>query len=232
MIHFCVLKYGKELKGSFTTNLANELIKPIQEHNIKFHCYTDDPRGLDPRFEIHPLLEEDIKKHIHWNMFKFFNPNFINAEEHDQTIYMDIDMLWNQNPSPMIDHIVDKNELIAIHRHWQNLDTLDKCELHDSFIKFNSWDLADLGKIYFSDPEHWQQHYYETGQCSIPRYGVQNFIWEQTTKLATHRITYLPSEWVFKSHIDKHTLYAEQYELKTGRDYYTDFDNAILHYPT
>ena len=193
MIHFCVLKYGKELKGSFTTNLANELIKPIQEHNIKFHCYTDDPRGLDPRFEIHPLLEEDIKKHIHWNMFKFFNPNFINAEEHDQTIYMDIDMLWNQNPSPMIDHIVDKNELIAIHRHWQNLDTLE---------------------------------------CSIPRYGVQNFIWEQTTKLATHRITYLPSEWVFKSHIDKHTLYAEQYELKTGRDYYTDFDNAILHYPT
>ena len=58
------------MKGSLTTDLANELIKPVQEHNIKFHCYTDDPRGLDPRFNIHPLLEEDIKKHIHWNMFK------------------------------------------------------------------------------------------------------------------------------------------------------------------
>ena len=220
------------MKGSLTTDLATELIKPVQEHNIKFHCYTDDPRGLDPRFNIHPLLEEDIKKHIHWNMFKFFNPTFINAEETDDTIYMDIDMLWNQNPSPMIDFPTKHNELVAIHRHWQNLEEKDKCDLHDSFLKFKSHDFKYLGQWYFSDPEHYQNHYFKLGKCSVPRYGVQNFIWEGVTKVATHDIKYLPSEWVFKSHIDKHKIYSEQYHKKTGRDYYKDFDNAILHYPT
>ncbi len=232
MIHFCILKFGKELKGSLTTDLANQLIKPIQNFDIKFHCLTDDRLGLDSRFDILSLSEEDIKKHIHWNMMRFFNPRLIQAKETDQTIYMDIDVLWNQNPSPMINYPVGHSELIAIHRHWQDITLKDKCDLHDSFIKFNSWDFEHIGQWYFSTPEDYQKNYYESGKTSIPRYGVQNFIWEQVLKMGTTKLSYLPSEWVFKSHIDKHKIYAEQYHLKTDKDYYKDFDNAILHYPT
>ena len=79
--------------------------------------------------------------------------------------------------------------------------------------------------------EHYQARYYRNGIVAKPRYGVQNFIWE-TTQEANMKIAYLPSSWVMKSHIEKYKIYADQYAINTGRDYFEDFDNAILHYQT
>ena len=46
------------------------------------------------------------------------------------------------------------------------------------------------------------------------------------------KISYLPSSWVMKSHIEKYKIYADQYRINTGQDYFEDFDEAILHYYT
>lgn len=230
MIHLCLLKFGKELKGRSTVDLVNELVEPLD--NIALHCYTDDHHGIDGRFNVYELSEEDKAKHIHWNMMKFFDPSFIGAKETDQTIYMDIDVSWNKDPYPMINHLVSHNTILGIDRHWKIDETNDDCNLHDSFLKFNSHDFKYIGHWYFSEPEFYQKHYYEKGKVSTPRYGVQNFIWESVNKVAGRNIKFLPPEWVFKSHKDKYSIYAEQYNKKTGRDYYTDFDQAILHYIT
>ena len=79
--------------------------------------------------------------------------------------------------------------------------------------------------------EYYQAKYYRNGIVSKPRYGVQNFIWE-TVQETDINIAYLPSKWVMKSHIEKYEIYANQYAINTGRDYFEDFDSAILHYHT
>ncbi len=232
MIHLCLLKFGKELKGRSTVDCVNELVKPLD--NITLHCYTDDHHGIDGRFNVYELSEEDKAKHIHWNMMKFFDPTFIGAKETDQTIYMDIDVTWNREEliPHMINHVVNRNQIIAIDRHWKTDETNDNCNLHDSFLKFNSHDFKYIGHWYFQEPEYYQKHYYEHKKVSVPRYGVQNFIWESVNKVAGRNINFLPPNYVMKSHKDKYSIYAEQYNKKTGRNYYTDFDEAILHYLT
>jgi len=232
MIHLCLLKFGKELKGRSTVDCVNELVKPLD--NITLHCYTDDHQGIDGRFNVYELSEEDKAKHIHWNMMKFFDPTFIGAKETDQTIYMDIDVTWNREEliPHMINHTVNRNQIIAIDRHWKTDETNDNCNLHDSFLKFNSHDFKYIGHWYFQEPEYYQKHYYEHKKVSVPRYGVQNFIWESVNKVAGRNINFLPPNYVMKSHKDKYSIYAEQYNKKTGRNYYTDFDEAILHYLT
>lgn len=233
MINFCVLKFGKELKGRSTIDLVNEIVEPIKDtKDIALHCYTDNHDGIDGRFNVYELSEEDKEKHIHWNMMKFFDPEFIGAKETDQTIYMDIDVTWNKDPSPMINHVINSSEILGIDRHWKTDETNDDCNLHDSFLKFNSHDFKYIEQWYFSDPKSYQTHYYENKKVSVPRYGVQNFIWESVNKVAGKNIKFLPSHYVMKSHKDKYSIYAEQYSKKTGRDYYKDFDEAILHYLT
>ena len=120
MIHLCLLKFGKELKGRSTIDCVNELVKPL-DNNITLHCYTDDHRGIDGRFNVYELSEEDKAKHIHWNMMKFFDPTFIGAKRTDQTIYMDIDVTWNKEEliPHMINHSVGRNQIIGIDRHWK-----------------------------------------------------------------------------------------------------------------
>ena len=233
MIHLCLLKFGKELKGRSTIDCVNELVKPL-DNNITLHCYTDDHRGIDGRFNVYELSEEDKAKHIHWNMMKFFDPTFIGAKRTDQTIYMDIDVTWNKEEliPHMINHSVGRNQIIGIDRHWKIDETSDDCNLHDSFLKFNSHDFKYIGHWYFSEPEYYQRHYYESKKVSVPRYGVQNFIWESVNKVADRDIKFLPPNYVMKSHKEKYSIYADQYSKKTGRDYYADFDDAILHYLT
>ena len=53
MIHLCLLKFGKELKGRSTVDLVNELVEPLD--NIALHCYTDDHHGIDGRFNVYEL---------------------------------------------------------------------------------------------------------------------------------------------------------------------------------
>ena len=231
LIHFCIVKFGTELKGSPITKMANELVRNIRFHNVKFHCYTDDEKGLDSRFNIYRLSEEDKEKHIHWNMMKFFDSSFINAFSDDYTIYMDIDMVWNKPSLPIVQREVLQNELLGIHRHWQNLELKDDCPFHDSFLKFKSDDFKFIHDRYFSYHEYYQGKYYRNGIVEKPRYGVQNFIWE-TAQEAGMKISYLPSSWVMKSHIEKYKIYADQYRINTGQDYFEDFDEAILHYYT
>ena len=232
LIHFCIVKFGKELKGRNITERANELISGMRHSPyIKFHCYTDDAEGLDDVFNVYTLNAEDREKHIHWNMMKFFDPDFIGAEEHDHTIYMDIDMDWNGPSNSVINYQVGHREIVGIHRHWQNLELKDNCPFHDSFIKFKSHELKFIHDRYFLYHEYYQAKYYRNGIVSKPRYGVQNFIWE-TVQETDINIAYLPSKWVMKSHIEKYEIYANQYAINTGRDYFEDFDNAILHYQT
>ncbi len=226
MIHFCTVKFGKTLLGQSITELLNDLTKDIR--NVKFHCYTEDEKGLDPKFNIIPLSKENINKHIHWNMMNFFNGHFINAKEGDETIYMDIDVSWNYKPSPMISYPIKNKEFLAIYRNWQNFKLDDKCELHDSFIKFKSHQCKHIYLKYFDNPQYWQQYYFNNNYVSKPRYGVQNFIWENVK--SNMKLKYFPPHWIMKSHPKKHKIYAKQYKINVGRNYYSDFEDAILHF--
>ena len=60
LIHFCIVKFGTELKGRNITERANELISDMQHSPyIKFHCYTDDAEGLNDVFNVYKLSAED-----------------------------------------------------------------------------------------------------------------------------------------------------------------------------
>ena len=49
----------------------------------------------------------------------------------------------------MINHLVSHNTILGIDRHWKIDETDDDCNLHDSFLKFNSHDFKYIGHWYF-----------------------------------------------------------------------------------
>ena len=61
--------------------------KPIYEFHIRNHVYKQSP---------------NIDTHEHWAKTYFFDPNFIQAKKDDETVIMDIDMFWMNNPSDVL----------------------------------------------------------------------------------------------------------------------------------
>ena len=99
-----MVKYGWEVQGEPADEYVRDLVEPVYENckDIKFHLLTDRRSDVVPNYVNYiDLSLDDIKKHEHWVKTYFFDPDFIDAKEEDQTIIVDIDMVWNDEYNGM-----------------------------------------------------------------------------------------------------------------------------------
>ena len=227
MIHFCMVKYGWEVQGEPADEYVRDLVEPVYENckDIKFHLLTDRRSDVIPEYVNYINLDlDDIKKHEHWVKTYFFDPDFIGAKEEDQTIVVDIDMVWNQDPNPVIEWPVEKNQFVSMNRWWRDNDV----PISGNFYKFNSHDFKEVKQKYLDDWQNHRKYYYENGYCTLPNMGEQYFIYDM---VKDREIILQPPEYCMKIHDQKIPIYKERFDKLTGKDYFHSFHyEAIWHY--
>ena len=162
-----MVKYGKSFKGFDTKKLFIDLYEPIKKHyaflrplkECTFHLITDSPI-YEPYIKNYPYIQSDIQTHEHWAKTHFFDPNFIQASEDDETIIMDIDMFWMNNPSDVITYPVEKGQFVSIPRWWA-LDQVEEYPISGNFYKFKSHDFPHVASIYRQHHSYFRKYYYE-----------------------------------------------------------------------
>lgn len=49
------IKWGTKYDAADVNRLRAMVAAHLHRHKLRFHCFTDDPRGLDPEIRVHPL---------------------------------------------------------------------------------------------------------------------------------------------------------------------------------
>ena len=235
MIHYCIVKYGNECHYQNVEELLKNITEPVHDSclDIKFHLLTDKPVDI-PYINNINYDKDDVKVHTHWKKLQFFDPKFIGASRTDQTIVSDLDMIWNKNPTEIVQHHVKKKTLLSVDRWWKKDN--DACRMCGTFYKFNSHDFKYIPKVYNKHYEYFREYYAlheDAGSTRIVG-GEQNFVQEMIELTGT--IELMPPTFVMKSNwpkdnkdYDLQNVFIERFESATGLNYYDCWDSAILH---
>ena len=229
MIHVCMVRYGKELKGHSTTKLVKDIIEPVNNNveNVKFHILSDDEIriGLDGKIDIcnYSLSDAEIKRHNHWVKCYFFDPKMIGANKDDETIIVDIDMFWYNDPSCVINFPIKEGQFASMPRWWAK-DKMKDCPISGNYYKFKSHDFKHVAQIFKIHYEYYQKYYYENGFVERKDLGEQNFVWDMVKHA---ELLLQPAHWCFKESPEYPERYIYAFEDYTGDKYLDWYDKAI-----
>jgi len=145
------------------------------------------------------------------------------AKKDDETIIMDIDMFWMNNPSEVITYPVESGQFVSIPRWWA-LDQVEEYPISGNFYKFKSHDFPHVASIYRKHHAYFRKHYYEKGLVEEPRLGEQHFVYDM---MKHADIKLQPAEWCMKESPDDPQRYIHAFEEYTGKSYYDCYDKAI-----
>lgn len=235
MIHVCMVKYGTEHKGFDIDKLTKDLIKPINNLNVKFHILTDRPiiypqAYPEPVFadvRNYPLSNNNIIRHEHWMKTQFFDPKFIGATKDDETVVVDIDIFWLKDPKPVIEFPVEHGQFVSVPRWWSQ-NFFDECPISGKFYKFKSHDFKHVHREYIKNWRHYRNHYWNKGVVEFPNKGEQNFVYDM---VKDSEIVLQPGEWCMKEHKAEPHRYAKAFQDYTGKNYYDSYGEAVwTHY--
>tara|TARA_R110002167_G_scaffold306072_4_gene510462 strand:+ start:543 stop:1256 length:714 start_codon:yes stop_codon:yes gene_type:complete len=228
MIHVCMVRYGKELKGHSTTKLVKDIIEPVNNNveNVKFHLLSDTPMvdfSNDVQIVNHYLKEEEIKRHNHWVKCYFFDPKMIGANKDDETIIVDIDMFWYNDPSCVINFPIKEGQFASMPRWWAK-DKMKDCPISGNFYKFKSHEFKHVAEIYKKHYHYFKKFYWKNGLVDREDLGEQNFVWDMVKHA---ELLLQPAHWCFKESPEYPERYIYAFENYTGDKYLDWYDKAI-----
>ena len=229
MIHVCMVRYGKELKGHSTTKLVKDIIEPVNNNveNVKFHILSDDEIriGLDGKIDIcnYSLSDAEIKRHNHWVKCYFFDPKMIGANKDDETIIVDIDMFWYNDPSCVINFPIKEGQFASMPRWWAK-DKMKDCPISGNFYKFKSHEFKHVAEIYKKHYHYFKKFYWKNGLVDREDLGEQNFVWDMVKHA---ELLLQPAHWCFKESPEYPERYIYAFENYTGDKYLDWYDKAI-----
>jgi len=235
MINICMVKYGTKVQGFEINKLIKEFLTPIVENvkeDFKIHIATDNidiDLGID-NINFIKLTKDEIKDHEHWSKIFFFNPSYINASQDDTTVVMDIDMQWQNDPSPVITYPVEDGQLVSMDRWWKD----NEMPISGNLYKFKSYDFQFVYEQYINNFKYIRPYYYKEGIVAYPNQGEQYFVYDSISKRSPwFNVKLQPAEWCMKSHQTnsvKQKLYESRFRKATGKDYHDHYFEAIWTY--
>jgi|TARA_B110000858_G_C17728383_1_gene438797 hypothetical protein len=224
-----MVRYGKELKGHSTTKLVKDIIEPVNNNveNVKFHILSDDEIriGLDGKIDIcnYSLSDAEIKRHNHWVKCYFFDPKMIGANKDDETIIVDIDMFWYNDPSCVINFPIKEGQFASMPRWWAK-DKMKDCPISGNFYKFKSHEFKHVAEIYKKHYHYFKKFYWKNGLVDREDLGEQNFVWDMVKHA---ELLLQPAHWCFKESPEYPERYIYAFENYTGDKYLDWYDKAI-----
>jgi hypothetical protein len=205
MIHIFTLKFGDR----YPSHMVNDLYLTIKKyHNdFKFYCYTDDSLGLVNGINVIPLTINDTVK-LHWYKMDFFKDDFVRYGDNDSVIVMDIDQMFVNDPTPMLDYKVKDNHIATTPRWWVEAP---RHTLNGGWYKFKANTMQYVHDKFYSDPDKWQTYYFYNNTVSYLYYGEQNFVCDTID----HKVDLMPAEWSCRAMSDgnNYSLNLKYYEL-------------------
>lgn len=209
MIKIFSLFYTGKYSPDYVTKLYRGLKRNIKVP-FKYHVYSDtNDIECD---EIIPLRKN---KHIkaHWHKLKFFDSLFTGAGE---IIVLDIDQIILKDITEMVIWPVKSKNLLSYESWWNN----DPVSINGGWYKFNAGDFDYVWEKYISDPDYWQNYFYERCIVHFKYFGEQNFVEKCLFEKRGNVITY-PGEWVGKwtHNFDQNLAYQQLYRKKFNQDY-------------
>lgn len=220
MIHVCCVKFGTR----YPSEQVNRLFASVKLscENVSFWCATDNPSGLDDYVNTIYIDPIYFDKYIHWSKLKFFDPQFINANQSDEIIIMDIDQEFVADPKPIIEFPIQEDEVGLVYRWWTNQKY--GCPISGGYYKFKAnGSTKHLSDKFGSDPDYWVDYYFKNQtvlETIKPRRGEQNFVYDNLRK--SHRIKIIPKETVVKINSDLEKLLMSLYAKRIGGDLLVD----------
>ena len=200
-------------KGKYSTDYVSKLYRGLKRNikvPFKYYVYSDT-NDIDCDEIIQ--LRKDKKIKAHWHKLKFFDSLFTGT---GQIIVLDIDQIILNDITEMVVWPVNENELVSYESWWNK----DPIRLNGGWYKFNSGDFDYIWLKYKSDPEYWQNYFYNQCIVHFKYFGEQNFVQkclhEQGGKLTTY-----PGEWIGKwtHNFDQNLSYQQLYRKKFKQEY-------------
>lgn len=220
MIHVCCVKFGTR----YPSDQINRLFEPVKLscEDVSFWCATEDPNGLAKHINTIHIEPTYFDKYIHWSKLKFFDPNFIESNEDDEIIIMDIDQEFVADPKPIIEFPINTGEVGLVYRWWTNQEY--GCPISGGYYKFKAdGSTKYLSEKFDSDPDYWVNYYFKN-QTALerirPRRGEQNFVFDNLKK--SHKIKTIPKEKVVKINSELEELLIDLYARRIGGELLID----------
>ena len=113
MVNFITVKLGEK----YTSTYVNRVFKMCKEHisyPFTFHCYTDNPIGIDPQIEIIPFVDHGFNTIVHNKLFLFseqFEKKLCSASPR---IFFDIDIVIRNNMDDLVAYAYQTQDPLGV----------------------------------------------------------------------------------------------------------------------
>ena len=113
MVNFITVKLGEK----YTSTYVNRVFKMCKEHvsyPFTFHCYTDNPIGIDPQIEIIPFVDHGFNTIVHNKLFLFseqFEKKLCSASPR---IFFDIDIVIRNNIDDLVAYAYQTQDPLGV----------------------------------------------------------------------------------------------------------------------
>lgn len=154
----------------YSSKHVHKLVKKLYPTYTNFHCYTDDPEGLDDFINIIPIPKKPALKKW-WNKLAMFSSDFPLS---GPTLFFDLDVRINENPTK---HLCDVDwSRLTVVGAWHKMD-------NEVYTRPQNYDVTMHSSVMAWDADNPDIHaiwdHFNTGQMDyyLRKYkGIDRFI--------------------------------------------------------
>ena len=173
MNHVVCVKWGNKYVSKYA-NILNSMVKRHTTVPFQFHCFTDDPNGLDP--DINPIkLPNDPWIKSWWSKLWMFSPDM---PLKGNILYFDLDVVIFDN----IDELFTRPGKFSIIRDFNRCRVPDWTLSNSSCMKWEAGTMNYLWTKFVENPSAVMQQ----------NHGDQDWI----SKKAKDEISHWPDQWI------------------------------------
>lgn len=179
MYNIISLKHGTKYSSTY----VNRLFYGVRRNTtlpIKFHCFTEDPTGLDPKIVTHPLPHKNVEG---WWQKLYLLSGEIDVE--GRVLYMDLDTLIVGN----IDHFLQQEQgFVCLRDFWSR----GKNDMASAIMSYEVGQLQHVWDTFIADPK--------AAIASLRPHGDQRWIQKQQQERLYWQVLYPNQVVSFKTH--------------------------------
>ena len=186
MINIICVKEGNKYSSDYVNRL-HLMCRIHLEHfyekvNMRFMCYTDDPRGIDRDIEILPIPDE---YHLGgwWDKLGIFRKGLIPNPNGFKVLYLDLDTVIQQDLKSIIDFYCHEAP-VGVHLYWDETTTNGnyqyktlryKIPFNSSVMLFYPQFCYEIWDKFWKDPNHYIFKYYGDDKFLGNEFKFQTF---------------------------------------------------------